>query len=113
MQSLVGDFCQPLTYLPVDIMQIFELPHGPEALPEITDGAFHLAFLPAAGWIAGTREEVIVASETQKPRQEANQAAIMFCNGGRQIVIDDFACRSLQCMKRMNMAAGKGFEALA
>ena len=37
MQSLVGYFGQPLAHLPVDIVQIFELPHGPEVLSEITD----------------------------------------------------------------------------
>jgi hypothetical protein len=67
-------------------MQIFELPHGPEALPKITDGAFHLAFLPAAGGIAGTREEVVIASEAQEPREETNQTAIMFCDSSRQVL---------------------------
>src|SRR5438270_4353513 len=113
VQALVGDFCQPLAHLPVDIVQILELSHGPEALPEIADGAFYLAFFPAAGWIASTREEVVIASETQKSGQEANQASIMFRDGSRQVVIDDFACHSLQCMKRMYVAAGKRFEALA
>ena len=37
----------------------------------------------------------------------------MFCDSSRQVVIDDFACHALQGMKRMNMAAGKRFEALA
>src|SRR3954454_15434341 len=77
--------------------------NGPEALPEIADGAFYLAFFPAARGIAGTREEVLVASETQEPWQEANQAAIMFCDGCRQVVIDDFACHSPQCMEGMHV----------
>jgi hypothetical protein len=65
---------QPWTHLPVHILQILELPQRPEALPEIADGAFHLAVLTAAGWIAGTREEVVTASEAQESREETNQA---------------------------------------
>jgi hypothetical protein len=42
--ALVGDFAEPLPGLAVDIVQIDELPEGPEVLPRIPDGALHFSF---------------------------------------------------------------------
>src|SRR5262249_33827568 len=57
MQALIGDFCQPLPNLAIDIVEIAEFAQGPEVLPDITDGAFDLALFPTTGRIAGSRVE--------------------------------------------------------
>ena len=72
-------------------MQIGELAQGPEVLPQITDGALHFAFLPATGRIAGTRDRSCIHARSPESAEETNQAAVMFGDGGGQIVIDDFA----------------------
>ena len=113
MQALIGDLGQPLPRLAIHIVQIGELAQRPEVLAKVPDGAFHFSFFPAAGRIAGTRIEAVFASEAEKARKKADQAAIMFGHGGGQIVIGDFARHATQRGEGMHVTTDEGFEALA
>ena len=53
MQTLIGDFGQPLPHLTIHVMQIGELAQGPEVLTQVSDSAFDFSFFPAAGLVAG------------------------------------------------------------
>ena len=86
MQTPVGDFVQPLPHLPVHIVQIGELAQGPEVLAEITDGAFNLAFFPAAGSIAGMGKESLIAGKGEESREKTDQTAIVFGYGCGQVL---------------------------
>lgn len=58
------------------------------------------------------RIEVELTGKGRKARVEANQSTVMFSDGGGQVVIPDFAGHSVQLLKRVNVAAGKGFATL-
>jgi len=113
MHPLIGDLGQPLPHLPVHIVEIGELAQRPEVLAKVSDGAFDLAFFPAAGGIAGMRVEAIITRESEEPRQKANETAIMFDDRGSEIVIGDLARDSAQSSEGVNVTAGEGPEALA
>ena len=86
---MIGNFSEPLPHLAVDVMQIGELAQGPEILPEVPDSAFDFSFFPAAGGIAGMREETIFAGEAQESREKTDEASIVFGNGSGQIIVGD------------------------
>src|SRR5205823_8547216 len=90
MQTLIGDFGQPLPRLTIDVVQIGELAQGPEVLAKIPDGALYFSFFPAAGRIAGMREESIFTGEGEESRKEADETTVVFDDGSGQIVVGDF-----------------------
>jgi hypothetical protein len=64
----------------------------PEVLAEITDSAFDLPLFPAAGWIAAMGKEAMIAGKKpRKPGRKPDQRAIVFDNGGGQVIVCDFA----------------------
>jgi hypothetical protein len=114
MQALIGDFGQPLPRLAVHIVQIGELAQRPEVLADVSDAAaFHFSFFPAAGRIAGPRVKVVFAGEGQEARIEAHQAAIMFGDGGGQIVIGDLSATPPKLRESVNVTTDEGLETLA
>jgi hypothetical protein len=113
MHASIGDFAQPLPNLSIYIVQIGELAQRPEVLSQITDGAFDFSFFPSAGWIAGVRIEAVLTGEAEEARVKADDPAIMFGNGGRQIIVGDLTCHATQFGEGMHVAAHEGFEALA
>lgn len=89
------------------------MPHWPEVWAHIADApAFYLALLPAGSGITGTRIEIILAGEGQEARVEADQSAVVFGHGGRQIVIPTFAPLAAQSLKSVEVATDEGLEAL-
>ena len=67
---------------------------------------------PAAG-LQARGIEAVFASEGEKARKEADQAAIVFGHGGGQIVIGDFARDTAAKREGMHVTADEGFKALA
>jgi hypothetical protein len=63
--------------------------------------------------VAGARNKAAFAGESEKARIEADEIAIVFGDGGGQIVKPDLAACSGEELKSVNMAAGKGLESLA
>ena len=57
--------------------------------------------------------EAIFAGEGKKAREETDQAAIVFGDGGGQVVIGNFAGNATQCRERMHVTTDKGFKTLA
>ena len=57
--------------------------------------------------------KAVFAGEGQEARKEADQAAIVFGDGGGQIVIGDLARDATQRRERMNVTTDEGLEALA
>ena len=113
MQALIGDLAQPLPHLPIHIMQIGKLAQRPEVLTEVSDGAFDLTFFPAAGRIARMREKTMITGEAEESREKTNEAAIVFGDGGGQIIVSDFACHAAQHIECVNVTAGERSKALA
>jgi len=114
MLALVGDFGKPLTGLAIHVVKVCELAQRPEILAHVSDAAaFHFPFFPAAGQIAGSRDEVVFAGEAQETRVETHQAAIMFRHGRGQVVIVDFPAHTVECRKCMNVASYESLETLA
>ena len=69
-------------------MQIGELAQRPEVLADVTDAA--RSTFPFSQPLAGLQArgiEAVFAGEGEEARMEANQAAIVFGDGGGQIVI--------------------------
>ena len=67
---------------------------------------------PLAGLQAcGT--EAIFTGEGEESRQKADETAVVFDNGGGQIVVGDFARDAAQRGESVHVATGEGFEALA
>lgn len=93
-------------------MQIGEVPQRPETPARIAYGALHFSLFPTCPWIAGFRIKAIFASKGEKARQETNQPAIVFGNGGRQIIVSDFTCDAAKSREGMQVAAHKGLESL-
>ena len=89
MLALVGDFFQPLARLRVHIGQIGEGAQRPEVLAHISDGSFDFAFFPGRRDVTGARNETVFAREGEKARIEADQVAIVFGDGGGQIIEPD------------------------
>src|ERR1700687_3203333 len=94
-------------------MEIGELTQRPEVLAEITDGAFDFSLLPATRRIAGSRVETVLTCEAEKARKKTDQLAIMFCDRGGKVVIDDLAGDTTQHSECMNVTANEGFKTLA
>ena len=67
---------------------------------------------PLAG-LQACGKEVVFTGEAEEARKKADQPAIMFGNGGGQIVVSDLARHATQRGEGMNVTAGEGFEALA
>ena len=107
---LVGDFGEPLPGLAIHIVQIGELAQRPETLARIPDGALHFSFFPTRRHIAGFRIKAVFAGEGEKARKETDQAAIVFGDGGGQIVIGDLARDAAQRRERMHVTTDEGFE---
>src|SRR6201981_2025083 len=63
--------------------------------------------------MASPREEAIFASEGQKTRMETHQIAVMFGNGGREIIEPKLACNATHESERVDIAANERFKALA
>ena len=114
MEALVGNLGQPLSRLAVHIVQVGELAQRPEILAHVSDAAaFHFPFFPAAGRIAGPRDEVVFAGEGQETRVEAHQAAIMFGHGRGQVVIENFPAHAVESGEGMDVATHEGLKTLA
>jgi len=113
VHPLMGDFGKPLPGLAVHVVPIRELPQGPEGLTCIPDGALDLPFFPAGRRVAGFRKKAILAGEGQQARQKADQTAIVFGDGGGQIVVGDFSGDAAHRGEGVHVTAGEGFEALA
>jgi hypothetical protein len=62
----------------IDVVQVGELAQGPEVLAKIPDGALDFSFFPAAGRIAGMREESIFTGEGEESRKEADETTVVF-----------------------------------
>ena len=75
----------------IHIVETGELAQRPEVLAKITDGSFDLSFFPAAGGIAGVRNEAVFTGEAEKTRQKTDKPAIVLGNGGGEIIVSDFA----------------------
>jgi len=58
-------------------------------------------------------KEAIFASESQKTRMETHQVAVMFGDGGGEIIEPKFACDAAHESERMKMTANERLEALA
>jgi hypothetical protein len=86
MQALIGDLGQPLPRLTIDIVQIGELAQRPEVLAKISDGALDFSFFPAAGRIAGMREEAVFTGEGEESRKETDETTVVLDDGGGQIL---------------------------
>ena len=67
---------------------------------------------PGAG-ITGTRVKVVFAGEGEEARLEAHQTAIVFGDGGQQIVVPTFTGHSAQGLKGVLVATREGFKTLA
>jgi hypothetical protein len=91
VQSLVGDFRQPVPRLAIHIMQIGELPQWPETLARMADDALHFSFFPTCRNVAGFRIKAVFAGEGEKARKETDQTAVVLGDSGRQIVVGDLA----------------------
>jgi hypothetical protein len=63
--------------------------------------------------MASPREEAIFASEGQKTRMETYQVAVMFGNGGREIIEPQLTCDATHESERVDMTANERFKALA
>ncbi len=114
MQALVGDLIEPLPHLAINIREISKLAKWPEVLAEVTDAsAFHLPLLPTGGGIAGPRIEVTLACEPQESRIKADQGADVLGDYRQEIVIPAFASDATQSLKRVQVTADEGLEALA
>jgi hypothetical protein len=72
-----------------------------------------MILFPAAGRIAGSRDEVVFASECEETWVESHQAAIMFGHGGGQVVIVNFPAHPAESRKRMDVASYEGLKTLA
>jgi len=55
----------------------------------------------------------MIAGEAEKAREKTNEAAIVFGNGGGQIIVGDFTRHSAQHVECVNVTAGEGFKAPA
>ena len=104
---------EPLPHLPIHVREIGEGAQRPEVGTEIGDALFHLAFFPARAGITGTRVKVVLAGEGEEARLEAHQTAIVFGDGGQQIVVPTFTGHSAQGLEGMLVATREGFETLA
>jgi hypothetical protein len=62
--------------------------------------------------MASPREEAIFASEGQKTRMETHQVAVMFGNGGREIIEPKLACDATHESERVDMTANERFKPL-
>src|SRR5260370_5804815 len=58
-------------------------------------------------------KETIFASEGQKARMETHQVAVMFGDGGREIIEPQLACDATHETECMDMTVNEGLEALA
>ena len=63
--------------------------------------------------MAGTREEAVFASEGQKARMETHQVAIVFGDGGGEIVEPDLARDAAHESESVDMTTHEGLKALA
>ena len=75
--------------------------------------AFDFAFFPAAARLQARGIEAVLAGKGEKARMETDQTAIVFGDGGGQIVIADFAGDAAQRGESMNVTTDEGFETLA
>ena len=81
-------------------------------MARISDGALHFSFFPTCRYVASFWIKTVFAGEAEKGRQETDQAAIMFSNGGRQVVIGDLACDTTKRGERMHVTADERLESL-
>jgi hypothetical protein len=114
METLVGNLGQPLSRLAVHIVQIREITQRPEVLAHVSDAAaLDLPLFPPAGRIASPRDEVVFAGESQEPRVEAHQAAIVFGYGRSQVVIENFPTHAIESGEGVNVTPHEGLKTLA
>ena len=59
------------------------------------------------------RKKPMITSEAQEAREKADKAAVVFGNGGGQIIVSDFAGHAAHRVKGVNVTASEGFKALA
>ena len=67
-------------------MEVGKRAQRPEVLPYISNGAFHFTFFPGRGDMTGARNETIFAGEGEKARVEPHQVALVFGDGGGEII---------------------------
>jgi len=113
MLTLIGNLGQPLACLAIHVVKIGELTQWPEVLAEVTDGAFDFSLFPSTRRIAGSRVETVLAREAEKARKKTDQLAIMFCDRGGKVVIDDLAGDTTQRSERVDVTANESFKTLA
>ena len=113
VKALVGNLLQPLPNLRVDIGKIREGAQRPKVFPKVSNAAFNFAFFPTRCFVAGSRIKIHLTGKRQKPRIESNNPAIMFRDGGDQIVIETFPGPAAHELKSMDMTADEGLKALA
>ena len=114
MNVLIGDFVEPAADLVIDIRQIGEVTQRPEVLANISDSAtLHFSFFPRGGYVTGARIKAELAGETQETGIVSDQVAVMFHDGGREIIIGQLARDATERLKGMNMTPGECFKALA
>jgi hypothetical protein len=113
VQSLIGDFGEPLPGLAVHIMQVGELSEWPEVFARIPNGTLDLSFFPTGRYVTGFRIETLFASECEESREKTDETSIVFGDSGRQIVVGDLAGNAAHRRERMHMTPDEGFETLA
>jgi hypothetical protein len=57
-------------------------------------------------------KEAMIAGKAEEAREKTDQTAIVFDNGGGQVIVCDFARHPTQNVKRVSMTTGEGRKAL-
>ena len=56
------------------------------------------------------RDKAVFAGEAEEARKEADQTAIVFGNGGGEIIVGDFARNAAEGSEGVDVAAGEGLK---
>jgi hypothetical protein len=85
--ALVCDLVTPEQSLPVALGKRSEDTARPKGFANITNGAFHAAFLITGADLTGARSEVIVRAQLQQARVEMNLVASAFEYRAAEVVV--------------------------
>src|SRR5205814_1194653 len=99
--------------LSVDVGQTAEGAQRPEVLPDITDGAFHLALFPSRPDMTGAWNESILAGKAEKAGMESNQVPIVFSDDCGHVVEPEFPHDPAHRLKSVDMTADESLKRLA
>jgi len=58
------------------------------------------------------RNEAVFTGEAEKTRQKTDKPAVVFGNGGGEIIVSDFARNAAESSECVDVAAGEGLETL-